>query len=84
MAAGETVALLGPNGAGKSTLLLASALLLPATGEVRLFGERAVRGNAVRLRRLTSTVFQDSGLLDMPAARNVEQALAIHGVPRAE
>ncbi|MDA1239581.1 MAG: ATP-binding cassette domain-containing protein [Chloroflexi bacterium] len=84
VAAGETVALLGPNGAGKSTLLLASALLLPAAGEVRLFGERAGRGNAVRLRRLTSTVFQDAGLLDMSATRNVAQALAIHGVPRAE
>jgi tungstate transport system ATP-binding protein len=82
--AGETVAVLGPNGAGKSTFLLAAALLIPAKGEVRVFGEPATRGNAVRLRRLTSTVFQDSGLLDMPATRNVEQALAIHGVPRGE
>ncbi len=84
VAPGETVAILGPNGAGKSTLLLAAALLLPADGEVRLFGERATRRNRVRLRRLTSTVFQDSALLDMPANRNVEQALSIHGVPRGE
>ncbi|MCK9487398.1 MAG: ABC transporter ATP-binding protein [Dehalococcoidia bacterium] len=81
--AGETVAVLGPNGAGKSTLLLAAALLLPARGEVRVFGEAASRTNRVRLRRLTSTVFQDSALLDMAADRNVEQALAIHAVPRS-
>ncbi len=84
VAPGETVAILGPNGAGKSTLLLAAALLLPASGEVRLFGEAATRSNRVRLRRMTSTVFQDAALLDMSATRNVEQALAIHGVPRSE
>ncbi|MBM3140075.1 MAG: ATP-binding cassette domain-containing protein, partial [Chloroflexi bacterium] len=86
VAAGATVAVLGPNGAGKSTLLLAGALLLPAgRGEVALFGERP-RGaaDAVRLRRGTATVFQEPGLLDMTAQRNVETALALHGVPRGE
>jgi len=81
---GETVAILGPNGAGKSTLLLAAALLIPAVGEIR-YGDDVYRGrNAVGLRRRTSTVFQDASLLDMSALRNVEEALAIHGVPRDE
>jgi branched-chain amino acid transport system ATP-binding protein len=40
VAAGSVVALLGPNGAGKTTLLrVASGLLSPARGEVRLLGE---------------------------------------------
>ena len=84
VAPGETLAVLGANGAGKSTLLLAGALLLPVdAGTVLLFGERA-RGprDAVRLRRATSTVFQEPGLLDMTARRNVETALGLHGVPR--
>ena len=81
---GETVAVLGPNGAGKSTLLLASALLLPAGGDVRIFGEPAHRGGHVRLRRRTAMVLQDASLLDMSVRRNVEVALAMHGVPRAE
>lgn len=82
--AGETVAVLGPNGAGKSTLLLAAALLIPASGEVAIFGESARRGTHVRLRRRTATVFQDAALLDMGVRRNVEVALAMHGVPKGE
>ena len=40
IAAGERVALVGPNGAGKSTLLsVATGLLRPAVGSVRLAGE---------------------------------------------
>lgn len=40
LAAGEVVAVVGPNGAGKSTLLrLASGLLTPARGVVRVEGE---------------------------------------------
>lgn len=83
VAPGETLAVLGANGAGKSTLLLAAALLLtPATGDVRLFGQIATGRQRVALRRQTATVFQDAALLDMPVRRNVETALAIHGVPR--
>jgi tungstate transport system ATP-binding protein len=84
VAPGEVVAVIGPNGSGKSTLLLSSALLLPAEGELRLFGQEARWGNAVALRRRTATVFQDSALLDMSARANVETALALHGVPRGE
>ena len=82
---GGTLAVLGPNGAGKSTLLLTAALLLPvSSGTVSLFGERAGRGDLVRLRRQTSTVFQEPALLDMTVLRNLETALALHGAPRAE
>ncbi len=83
--AGETLAVLGPNGAGKSTLLLTAALLLPvAAGTVALFDEPATARDQVRLRRQTSTVFQEPALLDMTVRRNLETALSLHEVPRAE
>jgi tungstate transport system ATP-binding protein len=82
VAPGETVAILGPNGAGKSTLMLAAALLLPAEGTITILGETARRGTHVRLRRQTATVFQDAALLDMTVRRNIEVALAMHGVAR--
>jgi tungstate transport system ATP-binding protein len=84
VAPGESLAVLGPNGAGKSTLLLAAALLLPAAGSVAYDGVLARRRDAVRMRRTTSTVFQDAALLDVSAQQNVEEALAIRGVPREE
>lgn len=84
LAEGETLAVLGPNGAGKSTLLLAAALLLPATGEITVLGEAAHRGNHVRLRRQTATVFQDPALLDMTVRQNIETALAMRAVPRKD
>ena len=84
VAPGETVAILGPNGAGKSTLMLAAALLLPADGAITILGETAHRGAHVRLRRQTATVFQDAALLDMTVRRNIEVALAMHGVAWSE
>ena len=82
----ETLAVLGPNGSGKSTLLQSAALLLPAAeGSVALFGETPRRSrDRVRLRRMTSTVFQEPTLLDMSVTANVEVALAFHGVARGE
>lgn len=84
MAPGEALAVIGPNGAGKSTLLLAAALLLPVAGAVAYEGVIARRRDLVWMRRMTSTVFQDAALLDVSAQQNVEEALAIRGVPRAE
>ncbi|MEE8336518.1 MAG: ABC transporter ATP-binding protein [Dehalococcoidia bacterium] len=86
VAATETLAVLGPNGAGKSTLLQAAGLLLrPTEGSVALFGELPRRSrDRVRLRRMTSTVFQEPALLDMSVTENVETALALRGIGRAE
>lgn len=41
--AGSALGILGPNGAGKSTLLRALAGILPAEGEILLFGEPLAR-----------------------------------------
>ena len=40
---GEIVTVIGPNGAGKTTLLCAAMGLLPASGSIRLCGERIAR-----------------------------------------
>lgn len=46
---GETVALIGPNGAGKTTLLNAISRLVPATGQVLVFGTDVSRRPAFHL-----------------------------------
>ena len=70
VAAGSVVALLGPNGAGKTTLLrVASGLLSPACGEVRLLGDDVTRGRAhQRARR---------GLCLVPEGRGIFPNLSV-------
>jgi cobalt/nickel transport system ATP-binding protein len=57
---GEKVALLGPNGSGKSTLiLLIAGLLMPQSGEIKVFNESTSSKNFQKLRQKIGVVFQD-------------------------
>lgn len=63
---GEIVVLLGPNGAGKSTLLkIASGLLPPHAGEIRVFGRPPASYGRREIARLVSVAGQDPPL-DFP------------------
>ncbi|WP_019816236.1 ABC transporter ATP-binding protein [Saccharomonospora saliphila] len=62
---GEFVAIVGPSGCGKSTLLkLASGLLAPSAGAVRLLGEEVTSP-----RKDVGYVFQKAALLEWRTAR---------------
>ena len=70
--AGRVVALVGPNGAGKTTLLhLATGLLSPTAGEVRVLGEHA--GEALAR---VAFLAQDKPLYDgaVPSGNSVDSA----------
>ncbi len=72
LAPGEFVCLLGASGCGKSTLLnLVAGLDAPSTGTIDA--------------PAAAFMFQESALLPwLTARRNVELALRLHGLPRAE
>ncbi|MGP5318354.1 ABC transporter ATP-binding protein [Arthrobacter rhombi] len=74
IARGEFVCLLGASGCGKSTLLqILAGLELPTAGTVQVPSDGA------------AFMFQDASLLPWLSARaNVELALRLRGVPRAE
>ena len=58
---GESVALCGPNGSGKTTLLkLATGLLAPAGGQVRLSGEALTPNTRPNAFRRIGFLFQDA------------------------
>jgi branched-chain amino acid transport system ATP-binding protein len=70
VAAGSVVALLGPNGAGKTTLLrVASGLMAPTRGEVRLAGEDVTRRRAHQRAR--------GGLCLVPEGRGIFPNLSV-------
>ncbi|MFI5497552.1 ABC transporter ATP-binding protein [Nocardia asteroides] len=81
IAAGEILVLVGKSGCGKSTLLRAVAgLRSPSGGVIRADGDTITGPSADR-----ALVFQDDALLPWRTARaNVELALRLRGVPRAE
>lgn len=73
---GDRLVLVGANGAGKTTLLRALHGLIPVAGR----HEHAPDGRPLRIAML----FQRPFLLRLSARRNVEIALWLRGVPRAE
>ena len=79
---GERVALIGPNGAGKSTLLsVATGLLRPATGHVRLAGEPVEGLDRLEVARRLAVV---PGEASLPFATRVEEVVALGRLPHED
>jgi iron complex transport system ATP-binding protein len=82
IAAGERVALIGPNGAGKSTLLaVATGLLRPADGDVRLTGVPIDRLDRLDIARRLAVV---PGAANLPFATRVEEVVALGRLPHED
>jgi iron complex transport system ATP-binding protein len=80
--AGERIALIGPNGAGKSTLLaVATGLLRPAEGEVRLAGTPIDRLDRLDIARRLAVV---PGVANLPFATRVEEVVALGRLPHED
>ncbi|MDX1540373.1 MAG: ATP-binding cassette domain-containing protein [Geminicoccaceae bacterium] len=78
--AGRTTIILGPNGAGKSLLLrLCFGLLQPTAGRIVWADD-----DPGRLRRRLAIVFQRPVLLRRSVEANVDYALKVQGLARAE
>lgn len=78
--AGPRTIILGPNGAGKSLLLrLCHGLILPTEGTLSWGGI-----NGTGARRAQAMVFQRPVMLRRSVAANVDYALALRRIPRAE
>ena len=76
-----TLVLIGPNGAGKSLLVrMLAGLVAPTAGRVSWAGSLPDRRRAPRI----GFVFQRPVLLRRSALANIEYALAVAGVARAE
>lgn len=77
---GPKSVVIGPNGAGKSLLLrLCHGLIEPTTGEVKWHGAGAMDPS-----RHQAMMFQRPMMLRRSVFANVDYALAVRGVPRAE
>lgn len=77
-------AVIGPNGSGKSTLLAVLQLLVrPDRGRLHLDGA-PMDTDVLATRRRMASVFQEALLLSTGVRKNVETALGLHRVPRAE
>ena len=88
IAPGEVVCIVGPSGSGKSTLIRCINLLEDyQRGEVRVDGEKVVRGKALaRVRAEVGMVFQSFNLFPhLSALHNVALGpLRVRGMPRAQ
>src|SRR5512132_4014873 len=75
LAQGTTAALLGGNGAGKTTTIaMLLGLVMPTSGEVRVFGADISRNRGTVAHRLN---FQ-SPYVDLPARLTVRQNLSVY------
>ncbi|HSJ35448.1 MAG TPA: alpha/beta fold hydrolase [Acidimicrobiia bacterium] len=77
---GQVVGLLGPNGAGKTTALRVILGLIPAEGDVSLFG-RPLRPGASILCRVGALVEGPGFLPHLSGRRNLEYYWAATGLP---
>ena len=78
--AGPRTIILGPNGAGKSLLLrLCHGLIQPSGGAIRWHGARTRNPSDFQ-----AMVFQRPIMLRRSAQANVDYALALRGIDRAE
>ena len=88
VAPGEVVVVVGPSGSGKSTLIRCINLLEDyQRGEVRVDGEKVVRGKALaKVRAEVGMVFQSFNLFPhLSALHNVALGpLRVRGMPRAQ
>ena len=79
---GERIALVGPNGAGKSTLLaVASGILRPTTGRVRLGGDPVADLDRLDVARRLAVV---PGVVGLPFATRVEEVIALGRLPHED
>ncbi|HET7559466.1 MAG TPA: ABC transporter ATP-binding protein [Limnochordia bacterium] len=79
---GETFGILGPNGSGKSTLIrLLSTLLIPDSGEVRVFGHEVLT-ERMAVRRLINRVSVEASFFKkLSAMENLSYAARLYDVP---
>ncbi len=81
VARGEIYGLLGANGSGKSTLIrVFSTLLIPDTGDVRVFG-RDVQGDELEVKRLINRVSVEASFFKkLSAMENLVYSARLYGV----
>jgi len=79
LAAGRIVGLIGDNGAGKTTFIrLATGMLRPSGGEVRLLGRLADRGDAELMTRVGALIEAPGHYEELTAAENLQFGFAFY------
>ncbi|MDZ7264732.1 MAG: ABC transporter ATP-binding protein [candidate division KSB1 bacterium] len=80
VARGEIFGILGPNGSGKSTLIrMLSTLILPDSGELRIFGLDVVK-DSLKVRRRINRVSVDAAFFKrLSAWENLNYAARLYG-----